>query len=164
MTDHTDPQPTPTQVHEAAMVRATTSPMLHVPRHITSHQIRLQLLGGGATGRFNNHVALAITRAVGTMWAAYVFILISLVSFPQALSAFLQGDTVTGITWLSQSFLQLVLLPIIIVGQNVISANQDARAEADHETLTALHTMNVRQLQLLEQQEQILELLRQKAS
>jgi hypothetical protein len=54
----------------------------------------------------------------------------------------------------------LVLLPIIIVGQNVISASQDARAEADHETLTALHTMNVRQLQMLEQQEKILELLR----
>ena len=50
----------------------------------------------------------------------------------------------TGITRLSQSFLQLVLLPIIIVGQNVISASQDARAEADHETLTVLHTINVR--------------------
>jgi len=114
-------------------------------------------------GQFNNHVAVLITRAVGTMWAAYLFVLISLVSFPQALHAFLEGDTVTGITWLSQSFLQLVLLPIIIVGQNVISAAQDARAEADHETLTALHTINVRQLQLLENEEQILELLRQKA-
>jgi hypothetical protein len=109
---------------------------------------------------FNTHLAVLITRAVGTMWAAYVFVLISLVSFPAALNAFLSGDTVTGITWLSQSFLQLVLLPIIIVGQNVISASQDARAEADHETLTALHTINVRQLDLLEQQEKILELLR----
>jgi hypothetical protein len=63
---------------------------------------------------------------------------------------------------LSQSFLQLVLLPIILVGQNVISASQDARAEADHETLVALHTMNVRQLQMLEQQEKILEILRHK--
>jgi len=61
-----------------------------------------------------------------------------------------------GITWLSQSFLQLVLLPIIIVGQNIISASQDARAEADHITLSTLHAMNVRQLQMLEQQEQIL--------
>jgi hypothetical protein len=40
----------------------------------------------------------------------------------------------------------LVLLPIIIVSQNVIPTSQDARAEADHETLTALHTINVRQL------------------
>ena len=94
------------------------------------------------------------------MWAAYLFALISLVSLPAALSAFLGGDTVTGITWLSQSFLQLILLPIIIVGQNVISTAQDARAEADHETLTALHTINVRQLQILEQQHEILERLR----
>ena len=97
------------------------------------------------------------------MWAAYVFALLALVSLPQALMAFMRGDTVTGISWLSQSFLQLVLLPIILVGQNVISASQDARAEADHETLTALHTMNVRQLQLLEQQEKILEILRHRA-
>ena len=55
------------------------------------------------------------------------------------------------------SFLQLVLLPIIMVGQNVISASQDARAEADHMTLTTLHAMNVRQLEMLEQQAKILE-------
>src|SRR5207247_2149578 len=80
-----------------------------------------------------------ITKAVGTMWAAYLFVLIALVSFPQALHAFMTGDTYVGIAWLSQSFLQLVLLPIIIVGQNVISASQDARAEADPLTLIALH-------------------------
>jgi hypothetical protein len=60
---------------------------------------------------------------------------------------------------MAQSFLQLVLLPIIIVGQQIISAAQDARAEADHETLTALQAINVHQLQVLEQQNNILELL-----
>ncbi|HEV2029582.1 MAG TPA: hypothetical protein VGS16_13815 [Candidatus Dormibacteraeota bacterium] len=39
----------------------------------------------------------------------------------------------------------------------MISASQDARAEADHLTLTTLHAMNVRQLQMLEQQQQILQ-------
>jgi hypothetical protein len=97
------------------------------------------------------------------MWAAYVFALISFVSLPQALSAFLKGDRVTGVSWLSQSFLQLILLPIIMVGQNVISASQDARAEADHETLTALHTINVHQLRILEDQQEILELLKKEA-
>ena len=52
---------------------------------------------------------------------------ISLVSFPQALNAFLNGDTFTGVAWLSQSFLQLVLLPILMVGQNVIAAAQKSR-------------------------------------
>lgn len=123
-----------------------------------------KVLGTGPMGRFNTRVAVAITKGVGTMWAAYLFALIALVSLPAALAAFLHGDTVTGITWLSQSFLQLVLLPIILVGQNVISTSQDARAEADHETLTVLHTINVRQLEILEQQQKILELLQQRAT
>jgi hypothetical protein len=162
MTEHGDTRATTTSRHRAAMEIVKDSPTQHVPRHVTSHEVREQVMGAGAIGHFNTLLAVAITRRVGTMWAAYVFVLIALVSFPQALSAFVQGDTVTGITWLSQSFLQLVLLPIIIVGQNVISASQDARAEADHETLTALHTLNVRQLHLLEQQQKILQLLEEK--
>jgi len=139
-----------------AIARAATA---HVPRLVTSHHVRARMGRTGAIGRFNTWAAVLITRSVGTMWAAYLFALIGLVSLPQALASFLHGDRVTGISWLSQSFLQLVLLPIIIVGQNVISASQDARAEADHETLTALHAMNVQQLELLEQQRKILELL-----
>jgi hypothetical protein len=69
---------------------------------------------------------------------------------------------VTGINWLAQSFLQLVLLPIIIVGQQIISTAQDVRAEADQETLTTLHGINVQQLQILEQQHEILDLLSKK--
>ena len=145
--------------HVAALAAAKASPTKHVPRKVLSHEVRAELHGASLVGRFNNWLALAITTGVGTMWCAYLFVLIALVSLPQALAAFVHGDTVTGITWLSQSFLQLVLMPIIIVGQNVISASQDARAEADHETLTALHTINVRQLQILEQQQQILEAL-----
>jgi len=113
------------------------------------------MAGDSPVSRFNSRVAVLITKGVGTMWAAYVFVLIALVSLPQALAAFLAGDTVTGITWLSQSFLQLVLLPVILVGQQVISAAQDMRAEADHETLTALHQINVQQLQILEELEGI---------
>ena len=123
---------------------------------VTARDVRHLVHGTGTTGRFNSRLAVIITKAVGTMWAAYLFGLISLVSFPAALSAFLHGDTVTGIQWLSQSFLQLVLLPIIIVGQNVISAAQDARAEKDHDTLTVLHMINLQQLKLLEQQQEIL--------
>jgi hypothetical protein len=141
--------------HQAALAAAKASPAQHVPRHVTRAEIHQQMAGDSAMGQFNSRLAVLITRGVGTMWAAYVFVLIAFVSLPQALAAFLAGDTVTGITWLSQSFLQLVLLPIIIVGQNVISIAQDARAEADHETLTALHTINVQQLRILEELEGI---------
>ena len=107
-------------------------------------------------GRFNAAVAVKITRVVGTMYCAYVFTLIALVALPTAIQS---GQPTVIVNWVSSNFLQLVLLPIIIVGQNVISAAQDKRAEADHKTLTALHAMNVQQLKILEQQEKILALL-----
>jgi hypothetical protein len=112
-------------------------------------------------GRFNAAVAVRITKVVGTMYCAYVFALIALVALPAALQ---QGSPTVLVNWLSSNFLQLVLLPIIMVGQNVISASQDARAEADHETLTALHQMAKQQIEILEGQNQILELLRQKVT
>ena len=143
--------------HRAAYAQVMESPTEHRPRLVTAATVAPHVHGTGSIGKFNSRLAVIITRAVGTMWAAYLFSLIALVSFPQALLAFIHGDTVTGIQWLSQSFLQLVLLPIIIVGQNVISASQDARAETDHLTLTALHSMNVRQLEMLEQQRKILD-------
>jgi hypothetical protein len=136
--------------HHAVMATAIDTPTALVPRHVSNREVRVYIHGANAIGQFNNWLALQITRGVGSMWAAYVFVLIALVSFPEALNAFLKGDTLTGVTWLSQSFLQLVLLPILLVGQRVISAAQDARAETDHETLTALHRINVQQLQILE--------------
>jgi hypothetical protein len=145
--------------HTAALVAALAAASAHVPRLVTSHQVRATMHWDHPIGRFNNWLAVKITKSVGTMWAAYLFALIGMVSFPQALAAFEKGDTVTGISWLSQSLLQLVLLPIIIVGQNVISASQDARAEADHETITVLHAINVHQLQLLEEERKILALM-----
>ena len=145
------------QEHRAAYAAAIAAPDEHKPRLVTSTSVRQHVHGAGAVGRFNTRLAVAITKSVGTMWAAYLFTMIALVSFPQALDAFLHGNLLVGINWLSQSFLQLVLLPIIIVGQNVISAAQDARAEADHLTLTTLHAMNVRQLEMLEQQRRILD-------
>jgi hypothetical protein len=159
MSDHSQEQEGISDKHNKKSDAATPSPSEHVPRLITSHHGHAHVHGTGAVGRFNKRLAVLITKSVGTMWAAYMFFLIALVSMPQAWAAFLKGDTVTGVSWLSQSFLQLVLLPIIIVGQNVISASQDARAEGDHRTLTLLHKMNVRQLEILEQQKDILELL-----
>jgi N-methylhydantoinase B/oxoprolinase/acetone carboxylase alpha subunit len=148
------------QVHEQAMVTAQTNPELLEPRHVSRAEARQMVHGSGAAGRFNNRLAVVITRLVGTMWCAYVVVARALVSFPQAFAGLQRGDTLVAVTWHSQSFLQLVLLPIIIVGQNVSAAAQDGRAEADHETLTALKQISVRELRILEQQQQILVLLR----
>ena len=145
--------------HRAAMVAAKATPHLHIPRLIPAAQIRDRVHGGGAMGRFNAAVALRVTKIVGTMYCAYVFMLIALVALPAAIE---QGSPTVLINWLSSNFLQLVLLPIIIVGQNVISTAQDARAETDHETLTALHQMSKQQLDILNGQNEILDLLKRK--
>ena len=137
-----------------------TSPLLHVPRLVLTEQIHSRIHGTGPLGRLNAAVAVGITKVVGTMYCAYVFTLIALVALPAAIQ---QGSPTVLVNWLSSNFLQLVLLPIIIVGQKVISAAQDARAEADHETLTALHQMSIQQIEILNGQNRILDLLRQKA-
>jgi hypothetical protein len=90
--------------------------------------------------RFNTRLAVRITRSVGTMWTAYLFGALALISLPAAISS---RDVIVIVAWIAQTFLQLVLLPIIIVGQNVIQAANDTRAEADHETLTAIHRLTV---------------------
>jgi len=84
---------------------------------------------------FNAKLALVITRSVGTMACAYIFAGIALVSLPAAISS---GQVIIIVSWIAQTFLQLVLLSIIMVGQSVQSAASDARAAkqfADTETI-----------------------------
>jgi hypothetical protein len=83
----------------------------------------------------NNRIGLAITKRVGTMWAAYVFAALSLVSLPAAIAS---GNELVIVAWVAQTFLQLVLLPVIIVGQNIQAAAADARAAATYEDATAI--------------------------
>ncbi len=128
----------------------------HVPRLVLTHHVQKQVHGDSAVGRLNTRIAVAITKSVGSMWCAYAFALLALVSLPAALAS---GQSLVIVSWIAQTFLQLVLLPIIIVGQNVQAAASDARAESDHETLLAIHTLTVEVHGINEQQTQILELL-----
>ena len=69
------------------------------------------------------------------MWAAYLFCILSLVSLPSVLAS---GNAVVIVAWIAQTFLQLVLLPIIIVGQNIQAQASDARAIATYEDAGAI--------------------------
>ena len=94
---------------------------------------------------FNAKLAVGITGAIGSMACAYIFSFISLVSLPAVLVAggFVPHDTFpswlirTGvialIAWFAQTFLQLVLLSVIMVGQQVQSASSDARAQQTYD-------------------------------
>jgi hypothetical protein len=84
--------------------------------------------------RFNARFGLKITLIVGTMWCSYLFTVIALFALPSAIK---QG-TYFIVVWMSSSFLQLVLLPIIIVGQNIQAASADKRSEDTYKDAEAV--------------------------
>ena len=91
------------------------------------------------------------------MWCAYAFAALALVSLPSAIRS---GNPVILVSWISQTFLQLVLLSIIIVGQNVLAKAADMRAKATYEDADAvLHTALEIQRHLEEQDAQISRIL-----
>ncbi len=113
--------------------------------------------GSGMVGRFNARVGLRITLIVGTMWTAYLFTLLTLVSAP---AAFKTGNTIIIVAWIAQTFLQLVLLPIIIVGQNVQAAAADERSLATYNDASAvLEEAKQIQVHLMAQDEAIQQIL-----
>jgi hypothetical protein len=125
----------------------------HKPKLILNRDVHKQVHGDNPFGRFNTRIAVIITKSVGSMWCAYAFALISLVALPAAI---MSHDPIIIVAWISQAFLQLVLLPIIIVGQNVQAQASDARALSDHETLIAIHTIVSEIHKINEQQDKIL--------
>ena len=74
----------------------------------------------------NGKVALTLTTIVGTMWCAYAFAVLALVALPSALQ---DGSMLAIIQWISQTFIQLVMLSVIMVGQNILGKASDKRAE-----------------------------------
>ena len=116
-------------------------------------QHRAQITG------FNNTLAVAITNIVGTMWCAYVFAIIALISLPEAV----RSGTSALIAWIAQTFLQLVLLSIIMVGQKVAASKSDRQLEQTYMDAEALLQINDDMHKLLKQNtlltEQINELI-----
>jgi len=117
MTESAAPAPHPSRVSD--LFRRTPIQRLEELRHrkpIQTDQMRVGL---------NGRIGLVITSVVGTMWAAYIFTVLALISLPAAIGS---HDVIILISWIAQTFLQLVLLPIIIVGQNIQGAASDKRA------------------------------------
>ncbi|MBC7463114.1 MAG: hypothetical protein H7227_02520 [Actinobacteria bacterium] len=79
---------------------------------------------------FNRRIAEKITTFVSTMWCAYIFAAIALISLPAAIKT---GNVVIIVAWIAQTFLQLVLLSIIMVGQKVSSASVEKMILETHE-------------------------------
>jgi uncharacterized membrane protein len=96
---------------------------------------------------------LVITKLVGTMIAAILFTCLALISLPAALKT---HDKIIIVAWIAQTFLQLVLLPIIMVGQNLQGQHTELMADEEFQTtqttykdLEHLILVNQKQLDLL---------------
>jgi uncharacterized membrane protein len=88
--------------------------------------------------RFNDWLAIHITKIVGTMWCAYAFAALAFISLPAAI----RGGTATLISWIAQTFLQLVLLSIIMVGQNIAAKKSDRQLEQTYRDSEELLKIN----------------------
>jgi hypothetical protein len=112
--------------------RRTEEKLDHASRPI---RVTDQLPRRSAVERFNARFAVKVTDAVGTMWCAYAFAALALVSLPSAIQS---HSTVVVVSWVSQTFFQLVLLSVVIVGQNVLAAAADKRAEDTYNDTDAI--------------------------
>ena len=83
---------------------------------------------------FNGRVALVLTGVVGTMWCAYAFAILALVALPDAIKS---GGLLPMIQWVSQTFIQLVMLSVIMVGQNILGKASDRRSELTYKDADA---------------------------
>jgi hypothetical protein len=95
---------------------------------------------------FNGWLAVQITKIVGSMWCAYAFAALALISLPEAIH---QGIFAL-VAWISQTFLQLVLLSVIMVGQRVLAKASDKQAAQTFRDAEAV-------LQLTDQIHQLIE-------
>ena len=87
---------------------------------------------------FSEKIAKFITDKIGTMACAVLFALLTFVSLPAVIGS---HDIVLIIAWITQTFFQLVLLPIIIVGQNLQSRHSEMRADATYEDTEEIKEM-----------------------
>lgn len=88
---------------------------------------------------FKEWLALKIVSLVGTMECAFIFALLSLTSLPAAI----HGGIATTVSWTAQTFLQLVLLSVIMVGQELQQRRHaDTQRSLDdlHDKHDALHS------------------------
>lgn len=106
---------------------------------------------------FNNWLAVKITNIVGTMWCAYLFAILALISLPQAI----HSGTSALISWIAQTFLQLVLLSIIMVGQKVAAQASDQQLLQTYQDAEALLEISDSMHKLLKQNTTLTEQINQ---
>jgi uncharacterized membrane protein len=105
----------------------------HVPHEHKVRNVNKAHEAELAAAGFNTRLAVGLTKSVGTMWTAYIFTTLSVIGL-LGLLGLLNPFVFLLTTWISQQFLQLVLLPVIMVGQNVLGRKAELLAEEQFTT------------------------------
>jgi len=103
-------------------------PHRHVPVNVNAVQKEEQEEGG-----FNTLLAVWLTQHVGSMWTAYTFVILAVIGL-FAILGLLSPIVALLVAWTSQTLIQLVLLPVIMVGQNVLGRKSELLAEEQFKT------------------------------
>src|SRR5713226_4813887 len=118
--------------HRRVLFEQTIHP--HVPRNVN-----LVYKAEQAAAGFNTRFAVGLTQRVGTMWTAYTFAVLAIIGL-LAILGVLTPLVALLVSWVSQTFIQLVLLPIIMVGQNVLGRKTELQADEQfHTTMSTYH-------------------------
>ena len=112
----------------------THSPHPHIPKNVNElHKLEHE------ASDFNNKIAVILTKRVGSMYTAYSFSVLAIVGL-LAIFGILPPIVTVLVVWFSQTFLQLVFLPILSVGQNVLGRKSEIQAdEAFNTTQKSYH-------------------------
>jgi hypothetical protein len=104
------------------------NPFPHKPRNVNVlHKAELEASG------VNTRIAVGLTKSVGTMWTAYSFAVLAIVGL-LAILGWLPPLVALLVVWASQTFIQLVMLPILSVGQNVLGRHAELMADEQYNT------------------------------
>ncbi len=112
------------------------TPFSHKPRNVNEQHKAEQEASG-----VNTRIAVGLTKSVGTMWTAYSFAVLAIVGL-LAILGWLPALVALLVVWASQTFIQLVMLPILSVGQNVLGRHAELMAEEQfNTTINSYHSI-----------------------
>ncbi len=111
------------QHHTRVLFHHEPHPQPHIPQKITITKAEQALTG------FNMKIAVAITNGLGTMICAYIFAILAIIGFPG-----LRATSTQYVQWVSQTFIQLVALSVLAVGQQVLSKHSELMADEQYKT------------------------------
>jgi len=128
----------------------------HEPHEHQPRNVNLLHEAEKAAAGINTRIAVGLTKSVGTMWTAYMIVVLAVIGL-FAILGLLSPIVALLVAWTSQTLIQLVLLPIIMVGQNVLGRKSELQADEQFRTtMSTYHDIEQIMQHLLAQDAELL--------